>query len=86
MKLIETEWSEKVTRFARMVLAQRQREVGQHIPAPDDIKELNEYLTGELKTAPMRKQLPDFQQAVRLAQTKLLLYNKRMSGEIDAIR
>ena len=75
-----------VTRFARMVLAQRQRETSQHIPAPGDIKQLNEHLSAELKTTPLGKELPDFQRAVKLAQTKLQVYNKRRSGEKDAVR
>lgn len=85
LQLMNVEWSEKVTKFARMVLAQRQREKTNEIPSPEDIKNLNNYLSGELKTTPIQKELPAFQRAVRLAGAKLLLYNKRRSGTIDGI-
>ena len=76
-------WNESVTRLARSVLLNRSFSKEVKIPATEDIKELTLYLTSEVKKIDTANcETENFRNIVRLSQTRLLLFNKRRSGEI----
>ena len=83
---IKIHWNESVTRLARAVLLNRSLVKEVQIPAPEDIKKLTIFITDEVKKIDISDYKTDnFRNTVRLAQTRLLLFNKRRSGEIDHI-
>lgn len=85
-RLMDIHWSERVTRMARNVLLQRSFSKDVEIPAPEDIKALTCYVVEELKTLDLTKDdALVFRRAITLVQTRLLMYNKRRSGEIDGV-
>ena len=89
LQLIKVEWSEKVTRLARSILAERQLHSRKEIPSPDDVQKTVEFIKKELKLISLRKKtasISEFRKLAILVQTRLLIFNKRRSGEIDAIR
>ena len=89
LQLIKVEWSEKVTRLARSILAERQLHSRKEIPSPDDVQKIVEFIKKELKLISLRKKtasISEFRKLAILVQTRLLIFNKRRSGEIDAIR
>ncbi|XP_033758006.1 uncharacterized protein LOC117340354 [Pecten maximus] len=87
IRLITIHCSESVTRLARTVLAVRSFNKTIEIPAPEDIEVLNKYVDNQMlhEIDLTTIDLATFRRAVALVQTKLLLFNKRRSGEIDQI-
>ena len=86
LKLVKMEWSEKVTKLARSTLTQRQFTKGKEIPSPEDIRQISEYVINDLKKTKFEENAECFKSIVNLVQARLLMYNKRRSGEIDGIR
>lgn len=84
LKLMNVEWREKVTVFARAVLNRRKYELSKELPSPEDIRTLTEYLVKKLRTTHLKTE--NFKQLVVFTQTRLLLYNKRRSGELEVIK
>ena len=84
LHLMEIEWGERVTKLCRMVLDQRRYEETKELPAPEDVKKLTGYLIQELKQTELDSS--NFLRLVALAQSRLMLYNKRRSGEIEVIK
>lgn len=84
LDLISLEWGERLTKLARAVLVRRRFMVKKNLPTPEDVMKISKYIADELATADL---VPDnYFRIVQLAQTRLMLYNKRRSGEIDVIR
>ena len=86
MRLINIDWSEKVTRLARSILTGRQYHSKREIPAPGDIHAITLHLIKQIKTTALQAESAIFRRCAILVQARLLMYNKRRSGEIDAIR
>ena len=84
LQLMEIEWGERVTKLCRMVLDQRRFEETKELPAPEDVKKLTGYLIQELKQTELNS--ANFWRIVALLQSRLMLYNKRRSGEIEVIK
>jgi hypothetical protein len=84
LKVIHISWAEQVTRLARSVLNQRNLNETVQLPCPEDIKRLNEYLTTSLNSLDLKKDIATYRRAVKLVQARLLCYNKRRSGELEA--
>jgi len=86
-RLMEIHWCHKVTRVARNVLLQRSFTKDVEIPSPEDMHTLTCYVVQQLKALDFTKEDGvTFRRAITLAQARLLMYNKRRSGEIDGIR
>lgn len=83
LELIKKEWGEMITKLARSVLVRRNLSVKRELPSPNDIKKLTCYVIEKLKTVELKEE--NYSRVVQLSQTRLLLYNKRRSGEVDAI-
>ena len=84
LKLMEIEWLEKVTKLARMVLDRRRYEEHKELPVPDDVEKLTNFLIDQIKTT--QRKPDNFFKIVTLVQARLMLYNKRRSGEIEVIK
>ncbi|XP_033729942.1 uncharacterized protein LOC117319213 [Pecten maximus] len=82
--LMDVEWNEKVTKHARTVLQRRKYETKKTLPSPMDVQKLTKYLVTELENAVLTKD--NFHRNVMLTQARLLLYNKRRSGELETIK
>ncbi|WAR09247.1 hypothetical protein MAR_019205 [Mya arenaria] len=83
LTLMEIEWAERVTKIARTVLQARQLTEKKDIPAPGDVEMLTKHLASELQTTEMNT--ANFHRLVQLCQTRLLLFNKRRSGELEVL-
>ncbi|XP_071121286.1 uncharacterized protein [Mytilus edulis] len=81
---ITRQWKEKVTTTARNVLNLRKYQEKKELPSPEDIRDITEFLVKELKELPLTSD--NFHRVVSLAQARLLLYNKRRSGELEVIK
>ncbi|XP_071121847.1 uncharacterized protein [Mytilus edulis] len=86
LQLITVEWSEKVTKIARSVLTTRKLTHEREIPAPEDIRKINEYIINQLEKTELQASADTYRLVATLTETRLLMYNKRRSGEIDSIR
>ncbi|XP_033751889.1 uncharacterized protein LOC117335804 [Pecten maximus] len=82
--LMDLEWGEKVTRFARLVLARRKYEYKNELPSLKDIEQITKFLMKELNQLELAPR--NFRRLVILCQARLLLYNKRRSGEVETIK
>ncbi|ESO94722.1 hypothetical protein LOTGIDRAFT_160955 [Lottia gigantea] len=86
LHLMSLEFKTKVTKLAYTVLMKRQFTKSKDIPAPSDIEILNKHLISELSTCSLNSSKENLFHIVKFLQCRLLSYNKRRSGEIDAIR
>lgn len=84
LKLMDVQWKEKVTVYAHAVLNRRRYEITKELPSPEDIQILTQHLIKELKKTSCETE--NFQKLVVLAQARLLLYNKRRTGELEVIK
>ena len=83
---MKMEWSSKVTKLARCTLNERHFNRRQPLPKPADLSKLAAFITHELKTANYAQKNPEnFRRIVMLTETRLLMYNKRRSGELEAM-
>ena len=85
IKLLKIDWSEAVTRIAQAVLNERRLNKSIELPDPQDVKRLSEFTVTELKKLDFEDKSEEvFRRAVTLAETRLLVFNKRRSGELEA--
>ena len=84
-RLVKIYWGEHVTKLARTVLLNRSFIKEKEIPSPDDMRKLTVHVVQQLKELKLTKTTETFRHAVQLSQARLLIYNKRRSGEIDNI-
>ncbi|XP_052097913.1 uncharacterized protein LOC127732765 [Mytilus californianus] len=81
--LNKSEWGERVTKLARTILILRTFSQNKAIPSPEDVRKLNIHLITRLKDFQYKEDV--YSSLCTIAQARLLLYNKRRSGEIDAM-
>ena len=87
LELFANEWGQKVTKLARITLAERQLTIEQQLPHPDDLVKLSRYLEDQLSIFDTSvKSDINFKLAVQLTQAKLISFNRRRAGEIQALR
>ena len=87
MKLMTIEWALKVTKLAKVTLEIRSFNKEKSLPDPLDIQNLQAKIREDIKAFNDKDKSPmNFRAAAQAAQARLLLYNKRRSGEIEGIR
>uniref|UniRef100_A0A8W8MQQ1 Uncharacterized protein n=1 Tax=Magallana gigas TaxID=29159 RepID=A0A8W8MQQ1_MAGGI len=87
LKLMKFEWSTKVTKLATVTLQVRSFNKEKSLPEPEDIIKIQEKIRNDIKTFDEKDTTPqNFRFAAEVSQARLLLYNKRRSGEIEGIR
>ncbi|XP_062609194.1 uncharacterized protein LOC134270939 [Saccostrea cucullata] len=81
------EWSTKVTKLAIVKLQIRSFNKEKCLPEPEDIIKIQEKIRNDIKNFDEKDTTPqNFRFAAEVSQARLLLYNKRRSGEIEGIR
>ena len=86
LKLMSVFWGTRVTKLARNTLVERQFNKRQVLPDSGDIQKLNEYLNKQLSNIDVGEvSMDNYTKIGRLVATKLLQYNRRRPGEIEAI-
>lgn len=91
IQLLKMEWSTRVNRISRATLVERNFNKKKPLPDPEDIVKLATYLVTELqklesKLDPALADNMKFRKVVMLVQSRLLLYNRRRPGELEALR
>ncbi|XP_055958224.1 protein IWS1 homolog, partial [Patella vulgata] len=87
LKTMEVYWGTRVTKLSRVLLEQRHYNKDQQLPEPSDIEKLNRSLSDSIKSLDLTVQ--DFQNFIHVAEVisaKLVMYNRRRTGELQAIR
>ena len=87
LKLVKFEWATKVTKAALITLQIRKFNAERSLPLPEDLFTLNSHVKKELQSLDLSdNNFINYRRAEVLAQTRLLLFNKRRSGEVEVIR
>ena len=87
LKLMKLEWSIRVTKSALTTLQVRKFNSEKSLPVPDDLQALNEHVKKELQNLYLSdNSYPTFRRVEELSQTRVLLFNKRRSGEVEVAR
>jgi hypothetical protein len=84
LKLMDVEWDERVTRLARSILTTRKFYEKTQLPSPEDVQKLTDYLVKTIRETKLETE--NFRRVATIVQARILLYNKRRSGEVDAIK
>ena len=85
--LLTAEWSARVTKRAQVTLRERQFNQEKKMPEPSDLVKLKDYLHSQLEEIDVENlSYKNFQHIAKLTLSKLLSYNRRRSGEIQAIK
>ncbi|XP_069105224.1 uncharacterized protein [Argopecten irradians] len=84
--LIKLEWSTRVSKLAHLKLQDMKvNKPASPLPIPEDLSVLGGRVVNEMKTMKYEKDIDTYRRAVMLVQTRLLTYNKRRSGELEAL-
>jgi hypothetical protein len=87
LKLMKIEWSVKVSKVALVTLQVRRFNTEKALPVPEDLFKLQNHVKQELKHLDLSDyNFSTYRRAEVLAQTRLLMFNKRRSGEVEVIR
>ena len=87
LELMNAEWSTKVTKLARVTLNERRFNQAKALPDPEDVRKLSKYLQDELSQANLKDNSRENRQKVaQLTQAYLISYNRRRSGEVQAMK
>ena len=83
IRLMEIKYSTKV---ARVLLQERQYGKKNPLPLPRDIKKLSDYIAGAMETFNKEDHsFRNYRRAARRVETKLITYNRRRCGELQAM-
>jgi hypothetical protein len=88
LRLMNLEWSLRVNKLARMILAQRSFNQNRQLPLPDDVQKLVDYLLAELKnadTAVTTCTYDNFRKVALVTLARITLYNRRRCHEVQAL-
>lgn len=89
MYLMSKEWGYKVNKVARSTLSERMFNQKKELPYPEDIMKLSSYLVENLEFVDLSYTAVSgmmFRRIVMLVEARLLLYNRRRPGELEALR
>ena len=89
IQLLKMEWNTRVNRFSRAKLAERSFNRRNPLPDPENIVKLATYLVNKLQNLeldPASANMMTFRKVATLVQSRLLLYNRRRPGELEALR
>ncbi|XP_060584452.1 uncharacterized protein LOC132740548 isoform X2 [Ruditapes philippinarum] len=87
LKLMDIYWGSRVTKAARVLLDERRYYAEKHLPHPEDILKLNCYLQDSISQLDYKKtDKMNFRLVAELIEAKLILYNRRRTGELQAVR
>ena len=81
-------WDEKVSKKARQILEDRKINRAEHLPDPQDVEKLSKHLVEVLSKSDLSKDgvtWERYKHTTMYVQARLLMYNKRRSGELEAV-
>lgn len=84
--LCEKNWSTDVSSLACATIAERKFNQVIELPLPSDLKSLSTYLQKEANSIKSVYDDTSYRHAVCIAQARLVTYNKRRPGELEAVR
>ena len=80
-------WPTKVTKLARVLLDQRKYNKHEELPDPKDIEKLSNSLKSEISKLDLKNHTPaNFRHVANIISARLVIYNRRRTGELQAIR
>ncbi|XP_065937349.1 uncharacterized protein [Magallana gigas] len=88
MYLMSKEWGYKVNKVARSTLSERMFNQKKELPYPEDIMKLSSYLVENLEFVDLSYTAVSgmmFRRIVMLVEARLILYNRRRPGELEAL-
>ena len=88
MQDLDDNFDEKVTKLARNILEERLLNKKEKLPDPEDVQELSTHMVGELEDMDLCTTdvtWERYKHVVTYVQARLLTYNKRRSGELEAV-
>ena len=87
IELMKIEWSTKVTKLARITLNERRSNMDKSLPEPEDIAKLHTYIRDGFQALDLKTgDYETYRKAATLLEAKLIMYNRRRSGELQALR
>lgn len=87
LTLMNMSWSLKVTKLARMVLAERNFNIIKQLPLPEDIQKMVSFMVEELNKLDLQDDsYKIFRKAAVLALARITLYNRRRCHEVQALK
>ena len=87
--LMKMEWTLKVSKLAHIKLNEMKLSKTSPLPVPEDLSKISKHVKSGLEALDFRRHSNTsdvYRRAVVLTQTRLLTYNKRRSGELEALR
>ena len=85
-KLMDFQWSLRVTKLARSLLNQKSFNVTRRLPLPGDIQKLATYLQNELRKMNVDDaSFENFRKTNRLTVVRITLFNRRRCLEVQAM-
>ena len=87
LELMESEWSVRVTKQARLLLIERAMHKRDNMPDPQDIENLTKYMVTEISKIDLSDQsTSNYRHIAQLALARLISFNRRRTGEVQAIK
>ena len=83
--ILESKWKIKVRKEAKLILEERSFNKQSNLPDPNDIALLAEYLVKSLNNLELSSDPCSFRRTVVLTEARLILYNRRRPGELEAL-
>ena len=86
---MKMEWTLKVSKLAHIKLNEMKLSKTSPLPVPEDLSKISKHVKSGLEALDFRRHSNTsdvYRRAVVLTQTRLLTYNKRRSGELEALR
>ena len=85
LKLLKLQWSAKVSKFAHLSVSEKHFDNHRELPHPKDIATIAERLVGLAKELKL-SEAGQYHEVVQVALPRLMVYNRRRSGEIEALQ
>lgn len=87
MKMMNIYWGTRITKLARVILSERKYGQDVQLPHPEDIKELYTYLHKALAELDLTQaNYENYRTVCEVVEARLIVYNRRRTGEVQAVR
>ena len=85
--VMETFWSTRIAKLARVILLERQFNKDVSLPHPEDLKKLNIFMEEELKELDLTiRTEANFKKVASTSAAKLTMFNRRRPGEVENLQ
>ncbi len=83
--IMDVFWPTRVAKAARVILAERRFNKEIELPDPEDLLRLNQYIKFQLQKLNFEKTEEVYNRVLQLVATKITIYNRRRTGEMEGI-